>query len=316
MKKVIYILPLLFFSCSKTTPTGTLSPAPFSADSAYNYVAEQVALGARQPGSQAHYACAKYIENKLKAFGAEVSIEQGQMLDYDSKAQQIYNIIGSFNTTASKRILLAAHYDTRPWADQEEDYNKRTIPILGANDGASGVAVLLEIARQLSQQKPTTAIDLVFFDCEDMGTPTFYTGKEKNDTWCLGSQLWATMHQKDAQSYKYGIVLDMVGGYDAQFSKEYYSMQYASAWTEKIWHTASKLGYTAYFQNQLTYPITDDHYYVNTIASIPCVDIIHYNTRTQEGFPHYWHTEQDNMNNICKETLQAVGTTVLTTILN
>ena len=163
-------------------------------------------------------------------------------------------------------------------------------------------------------------MDIIFFDCEDSGTPRFYTGMEREDTWCLGSQLWATNyaekinnHQSSIinQQYQYGIVLDMVGAPDASFPRELYSTQYAANYQQQIWKTAEKLGYGAMFTNQQSYPITDDHYYVNYIAGIPCVDIIHYDIRNATGFPHWWHTRNDNMDNISKSTLQAVGEVIM-----
>lgn len=312
MKRILYIIPLLLLCCTNKKPAQqTLQPADFSADSAYQFVAAQVALGARVPGSEAHFLCTRYIEQTLERYGAEMLIEQGQMTNYAGEVQQIYNITASFHPERQQRILLAAHYDTRPWADQEEIYEHRYVPILGANDGASGVGVLLEIARHA--QNLNAGIDLVFFDCEDMGTPSFYTGQEREDTWCLGSQLWAKQHAVDKSRYKYGIVLDMVGGYDAVFPKEYFSMQYAEQWVEQLWHTAHLLGYGNYFTNQLSYPITDDHYYVNRLAGIPCLDLIHYE-QTETGFPYYWHTQADDMTHISRETLRAVGTTILTNI--
>jgi Zn-dependent M28 family amino/carboxypeptidase len=250
--------------------------------------------------------------------------------------QQIYNIIAHFSPShegrdgeglSRPRILLGAHYDTRPWCDEEEDYSDRFYNVPGANDGASGVGVLLEIGRQLglriADSTLRTPVDIVLFDCEDMGTPHFYTGMEREDTWCLGSQLWATNYAKQFSSlegrpggvsYSFGIILDMVGAPDASFPKEMYSTQYAANYQQQIWHAAEQLGYGAMFNNQQSYPITDDHYYVNYIAGIPCVDIIHYDIRNATGFPHWWHTRNDDLSNISKSTLQAVGEVVMSQI--
>ena len=314
----------------------------FSADSAYAYIERQMAFGPRVPNGAAHMQCAVWLIEQLRAFGAEVELQKGFMPDYKGDNQQIYNIIGHFNTpeTASRpRILLAAHYDTRPWCDEEGDYADRFYNVPGANDGASGVGVLLEVARQIgirmADSALATPVDIVFFDCEDMGTPCTYTGAEREDTWCLGSQLWATNYAKNISSlervkssarsdvqrtsvehtggvsYTFGIVLDMVGAPDASFPREMYSTQYAGNYQQQIWHSAEQLGYGAIFTNQQSYPITDDHYYVNYIAGIPCVDIIHYDIRNATGFPHWWHTRNDNMDNISKPTLQAVGEVVM-----
>jgi len=305
-------------SCSKK-PVAVERPA-FSSDSAYAYIETQMSFGPRVPNSASHMQCAVWLIDQLRACGAEVELQKGQMPDYRGSMQQIYNIIGHFSTpeTAQRpRILLGAHYDTRPWCDEEAEYDDRLYNVPGANDGASGVGVLLEVARQLGiRLQDSTAsfqpVDIVFFDCEDSGSPHLYTGPEREDTWCLGSQLWATNYSRMPLAvYQYGIVLDMVGAPDAVFPKEMYSTQYANNYQQKIWRSAEQLGYGALFINQQTYPITDDHFYVNTLAGIPCVDVIHYDVRHATGFPSWWHTRKDDMTNISRATLQAVGEVVM-----
>ncbi len=337
----------LLSACGKKQ--AVISRPSFSSDSAYAYIERQMAFGPRVPNSNAHMQCAVWLIEQLKAFGAEVELQKGFMPDYKGDNQQIYNIIGHFTPVqrdsashASARILLGAHYDTRPWCDEEDDYSDRFYNVPGANDGASGVGVLLEVARQIglrisnSEQSErsnspqgglSTPVDIIFFDCEDMGTPRVYTGAEREDTWCLGSQLWATNYARLSAEgglssiseavyqakpvYAYGIVLDMVGAPDAVFPLEMYSTQYASNYQHQIWRAAEQLGYGAMFSKQQSYPITDDHYYINYIAGIPCVDVIHYDIRNATGFPHWWHTRNDNMDNISKSTLQAVGEVVM-----
>lgn len=316
----VMIIALVCVSCGKKQATVT-RPA-FSSDSAYAYIEHQMAFGPRVPNSKAHNDCAVWLIQTLREQGAIVELQRGQMPDYRGNMQQIYNIIAHFNTleTANRpRILLGAHYDTRPWCDEEENYNDRYYNVPGANDGASGVGVLLEVGRQLGQWIADSTlrvpVDIVLFDCEDMGTPRFYTGEEREDTWCLGSQLWATGYAKiHAPTYQFGIVLDMVGAPDASFPREMYSTSYAANYQQQIWSTAEKLGYGTYFNDQQSYPITDDHYYVNYIAEIPCVDIIHYDIRNATGFASWWHTRNDNMSNISKSTLQAVGEVVMSII--
>ena len=319
---LIFLGFLVFLvSCNKK-PVAIERPA-FSSDSAYAYIERQMAFGPRVPNSAAHTQCAVWLIEQLRAFGAEVELQKGFMPDYRDHNQQIYNIIGHFHTpeTASRpRILLGAHYDCRPWCDEEPNYADRLYNVPGANDGASGVGVLLEIARQLGlRDSLKTPVDIIFFDCEDSGSPKLYTGPEREDTWCLGSQLWATNYAQKAKSqeptakvqYQYGIVLDMIGAPNASFPREMYSTNYAGNYQQQIWHTAEQLGYGSLFNSQQSYPITDDHYYINVIAGIPCVDIIHYDIRNATGFPAGWHTRQDDMNNISKATLQAVGEVVM-----
>ena len=321
---IVLFLLLLFTACTKKQ--AVVSRPAFSADSAYAYIEKQMSYGPRVPNSKAHNDCAVWFIQTLRAQGATVELQRGQMPDYRGNMQQIYNIIAHFSTpeTVSRpRVLLGAHYDTRPWCDEEEQYSDRFYNVPGANDGASGVGVLLEIGRQLGQRIADstlrTPVDIVLFDCEDMGTPRFYTGQEREDTWCLGSQLWATNYAKMSNDksqisnpkYRFGIVLDMVGAPDAVFPRELYSTQYASNYQQQIWRAAEQLGYGAMFSSQQSYPITDDHYYVNYIAGIPCVDIIHYDIRNATGFPHWWHTRNDDLSNISKSTLQAVGEVVM-----
>ena len=313
------LFPLLTACAAKPAGTVTENRPAFSGDTAYLFVKHQVSLGSRVPGTKAHQLCMLFLVNSLKNCGAEVEIQQGTKLNYAGEEQTIYNIIGRFGDIHQKnRLLLCAHYDSRPWCDEEENYEDRFTALPGANDGASGVGVLLEVARQLSRRDslPQRAVDIVFFDCEDMGTPSFYTGAEREDTWCLGAQLFAErmvgfgLHK----DYQYGVLLDMVGAPDAVFPKEYFSLQYAGNYVEKVWRTADKLGYGRYFKQEHSYPITDDHYYLNAMAGIPCIDIIHYDMRQDTGFPYWWHTRQDDMQHIDPATLQAVGEVILSLV--
>ena len=296
----------------------------FSADSAYAYVDKQVGFGARVPGTEAHSECRDWIVERLTSWGVQVEEQQGLMTDYKGDMQPVRNIVAHVAGTNGNKsaVLLCAHWDCRPWSDEEEDYDERFLPVAGANDGASGVGVLMEVVRQLQVLRDKglafPPVDVVFFDCEDMGTPAHYTGAEREDTWCLGSQMWAERYAQTPVNkrvaYQYGVLLDMVGDPSATFPKEYFSVQYAQQYVEKVWRTAAKLGHGRYFVNQNAYPITDDHYYVNTIAGVPCVDIIDYKPNAETGFPDWWHTQRDDMRNINKQTLKAVGETVMNVI--
>lgn len=334
------LLPVLLFTgCAAKAKKPAASPAvpvvAFNGDSAYAFVAGQVAFGPRVPGSDAHHDCVQYIGRTLGRFGAKVEIQTGEVQRYDGEWQHCANICARLEAdsgyTDRPAILLCAHYDSRPWADQEENYDLRRIPIPGANDGASGVGVLMEVARQwqyLNEHKQP--VEIVLFDCEDMGTPAFYTGQQRDHTWCLGAQLWArTIQQRQRSSsasgltverstgetvYAFGILLDMVGDPNASFPREYYSEQYAKKYVDKIWRAAEQLGFSHRFVSTQAYPITDDHYYVSAIAKIPCVDIIHYIPGSETGFAWWWHTRNDDMNNISPNTLQEVGKVIMTVI--
>ncbi len=321
-KFVINLFIILFIaSCgneTKQTKNDSTTPAPtsevkkiptpdFNSDSAYFYVKAQVDFGPRVPGTAAHTKCAAYLSAKLKSFGFEVIIPTGQTVKtYDDKQFILKNIIASSNPNAQKRILICSHWDTRHIA--ESDTKDKDKPGDGANDGASGVGVALEIARQVSLLQPTVGVDIIYFDLEDYGT----SGDE--ESWCLGSTYWAINLHKPNYYADYGILLDMVGGPNAMFVKEDYSVQMAPAIVEKVWNTASAIGYGNYFVPQIKKFVgADDHVPVNEYAHIPCIDIISYNQLTG-GFPDYHHTHKDNMDMIDKNTLKAVGQTLLEVI--
>ncbi len=318
MKK-IFILTLfisLLVSCQKaenkqSTQALVNEKIPeFVADSAYIYVKNQVDFGPRVPNTQAHDDCAKYLVSELKRFGAEIIEQRADLKAFDGTMLKSVNIIGSYNPEAKSRILLFAHWDSRPWSDHDPIVDNRTKPVLGANDGASGVGVLLEIARLLNTQKPNIGVDIIFFDAEDYGAPESFQGNTE-DSWCLGSQYWSKNPHIKGYNAKYGILLDMVGAPDATFYKEEISMHYAAHVVNKVWAAAEQSGFGQYFRDEKIGGITDDHLYVNRITGIPCIDIIQYNKDSNQGFGHYWHTVNDNMDNIDKNTLNAVGSTLM-----
>ncbi len=287
----------------------------FNGDSAYFFVAKQVAFGPRVPGSKAHDECAIWLESKLKEYSKDVIVQNFKAQVYNGTTLSGKNFIASFNSDKKGRILLAAHWDSRPYADHDPNPENHKTPIDGANDGASGVGVLIEVARQLSIKNPEIGVDIVFFDIEDFGEPQGLQ-TDKEDTWCLGSQYWAKNLHKPMYSARFGILLDMVGGANAQFAKEGSSMYYAPDFMNKVWDIASQLGHGAYFTNTLSPSIIDDHIYVNKFARIPMIDIIEYNPNSTSYFNPRWHTLSDNMDGIDKNTLQIVGEVVLASVYN
>jgi Zn-dependent M28 family amino/carboxypeptidase len=320
-KYTIAVAALLFIACACTKKAATtaataeytyrqVSPA-FNADSAYQYVARQVEFGPRVPDTKEHKACGDYLVAQLKRFGANVSEQISTVKTYDGTKVKSRNIIASYSPEKETRVLIFAHWDTRPFADHDPDPSKRNTPILGANDGASGVGVLLEVARVLKSKPADVGVDIIFFDVEDWGDPETAKDVPPGDWWCLGTQYWAKNPHKEGYKARYGILLDMVGAPDATFFKEGFSMQYAADVVEKIWSNARLLGYGKYFIDATGGTITDDHVPVNQIAGIPSVDIIHQDKNSQTGFGWYWHTTKDNMDNVSKETLKAVGQTIM-----
>jgi hypothetical protein len=288
----------------------------FDADSAYSFVARQVAFGYRIPNSEAHEKCAQFLAGELKRHGANVFVQEAAVTAYNRERLNIKNIIGSYHPDNKRRILLFAHWDSRPYADHDDSEANHRKPIAGADDGASGVGVLLEIARLIAANQINTGIDIVFFDAEDYGTPEFekdYT-LDTSDTWCLGSQFWAKNPHVPNYKANFGILLDMVGSKGASFYKDYASVRNASQYVELVWNTAKNLGYGKYFINSQGGSVIDDHIYVMAGRKIPCIDIINYDPHSSHGFGAHWHTVNDDMNIIDKETLKATGQTVLDVI--
>ncbi len=284
----------------------------FNEDNAFDLVQKQVQFGPRVPSTPSHAKCAIWLVNTLKNYTPHVSVQSASIQTFDGKTHTLKNIIAQFNPTEKRRILLSAHWDTRPFADQ--DSKNQGKPIDGANDGASGVAVLLEIARNLSIDTTRVGVDIILFDIEDYGQPENSLLPEMKDSYCLGSQYWAKNPHVGGYSARFGILLDMVGAPGATFTQEEVSRYYASYRTKSIWNIANNLGYGSYFINKETPAIIDDHYYVNKIINIPMLDIIHRDDKTNSGFGEYWHTHDDNITNVDKKTLKAVGQTVISAI--
>ncbi len=283
----------------------------FNADSAYQFVQAQVDFGPRVPNTKEHLACAGYLEETMKSFGAKVQVQKAKVKAYDGTILNIRNIISSFQPEKNNRILLFAHWDSRPFADHCEHEELRDKPILGANDGASGVGVLMEVGRILKDHKIKMGVDIIFFDAEDYGTPDNKGLPYKPDTWCLGSQHWSKNMHELGYYPRYGILLDMVGAKGATFYQEQHSVQFAPGLVKKVWNIASKLGYSNYFIHQQGGQVIDDHIYVNKVAHIPSINIIQHDPSTFSNFGAYWHTHNDNMDVIDRNTLKAVGQTLL-----
>ena len=279
----------------------------FSADSAYQYVASQCDFGPRVPGTDAQKACAKWLQNELLRHGATVKLQEGEMTAYNGTKLPVINIMGSFNPDAKMRVLLISHWDSRPFADNDPDPAKRKQPVMGANDGASGVGILLELARLCNEKLPQVGIDIFLTDAEDYGAPDDWKGTHDEKWWALGTQMWCKQAAKEGYRAQYGILLDMVGSANATFYREYYSERYASSFVNEIWQAAARLGYGDLFINQGGGGVTDDHVFVNRMLQIPCVDIIDTRTDTDGTFCPEWHTTHDTMDNISREALGKVG---------
>ena len=313
----------------------------FCADSAYAFCEQQCAFGPRTMNSQAHEDCGAWIMEKFKSYGMSVTPQQALLKGYDGTMLRATNIIASYRPDLTDRILICAHWDSRPWADNDPDEANWHKPVLAANDGASGVAVMLELARLLSLQftvdslqvntsaaeqpqdkssvnsKLSTVnnnigIDFLCFDAEDWGFPQWEEANDPGNTWALGAQYWAANPHVDGYKARYGILLDMVGGQGAQFYQEQQSLQYARSIVDKVWRASQVVGFGSFFPSRQGVGITDDHLPVNRVAKIPCIDIIpYYPDCAQSSFGPTWHTVNDDMDHIDRNTLQAVGQTLV-----
>ena len=326
---ILLILTATLLSCKGTKTVNDESVAmpvgpTFSADSAFVYCQQQCDFGPRPMNSPAHDKVRDWIVQEFQRHGCTVEQQHADLKGYDGTMLHSTNIIAhsangsaADSTQQKQRILLCAHYDSRPWADNDPDEKNRKTPILAANDAASGVAVMLEVARLLSvADSARVAVDFVCFDAEDYGTPQWYDGESQvEDPWALGAQYWAQQMSASTDKPAYGILLDMVGGEGSKFYYEGMSLEYAKDYVQQVWSAASQAGYGTFFVCSQGGYITDDHIPVNKVAGIPCIDVIpYYPDCQQSSFGPTWHTVSDNMQHISKETLQAVGQTLVQSI--
>ena len=315
------IFSLFIVSCGnlrkQTATSDSVAAQPvgpaFSADSAYQFCQRQCDFGPRTMNSEAHDLCGQWIAAQFARYGLTVTEQKATLRGYDGTPLKSTNIIASYKPGQNDRILVCAHWDSRPWADNDPDEANHRKPVMAANDGASGVAVMLELARLLSIDSLQLGIDFVCFDAEDWGIPQWSDAPDSGDSWALGAQHWAAnIDRKTAKTYRFGILLDMVGGQGAQFYQEAMSVQYASSVVDKVWNAAHVIGFGSMFPRQIGGGITDDHIPVNKVAKIPCIDVIpYYPDCEQSSFGPTWHTIHDDMDHIEKTTLQAVGQTIV-----
>lgn len=276
----------------------------FNADSAYSYVKAQVDFGPRVPNTTAHRRTGDWLESELKRHGAQVVVQPMQLTAFDGTVLNARNIMGQYNPQAGDRLLLMAHWDTRPWADNDPDPANHKKPLDGANDGASGVGVLLEVARALAATNPGRGVDILFLDAEDWGSHS------DDSSWALGAEYFVNNPIMPDYRPAQAILVDMVGGRGSLFYREGQSHYNAPGLTDAIWATAAASGFGNIFVNQLGGAVTDDH--VKFLqAGIPAIDIIAYDPTSGTGFPPTWHTTQDNLHNIDPQVLGAVGQVLL-----
>ena len=303
---------------NETIEENVQTPCPsFRADSAFADIQAQCDFGARVPGTKAWERCSDWIAGRFEESGLNVEVQRTDVTIWDGTKLPCRNIIARLNPKASDRILLCAHWDSRPWADSDPNPDNNHTPVPAANDGASGVAVLLELARQMAADSTmTTGIDFVCFDVEDAGSPDWAEATTEENTWCLGSRYWAYNAGRDGYHAQFGILLDMVGGRGATFLKEQVSMSIAEPIVNLVWDTAEELGYGNYFVKEQGGAITDDHVEVYRLTRTPCIDIIPYYKDADSSFGPTWHTLNDTPENIDPQVLKAVGQTVMQVVYN
>ncbi|MGK0137138.1 MAG: glutaminyl-peptide cyclotransferase [Algoriphagus sp.] len=333
MRSIIKTLTLvlafsLLYACQSSSTEGTkidkketkmiINAPDFDSEAAFLKVKKQLDFGVRVPNTKGHVSCGDWIVKTLADFNLEVQEQEFEAYSFEGKILKARNIIGSYNVTATKRILLAAHWDTRAVADQ--DTERKSQPIPGANDGGSGVAILLQIAEEISRSetKPDIGIDYIFFDAEDGGKPESFLGNSMNDYggYLMGSEYWAKSPHKENYSAYYGVLVDMVGGYNATFYKDKISMRVAPSVVNKIWNTAASKGYGSLFLPSQGGDILDDHIPVIQHREIPMIDIIDQKINSEQVFYEHWHKHSDDLEAIDSNTLKAVGETLLQTLYN
>ena len=269
----------------------TFSDGTFNAKRAFAYLEKQCEFGPRVPGTTVHQETGVYLFTELEKYADKVVFQPFEFWHQD-RTIQMNNILARFGEASGGKILLAAHWDTRPFADRDPNIANRNTPILGANDGASGVAVLLEVARVLKFRPPPIQVIIVLFDGEDYGRTV--------STMFLGSTHFA--ENMDGWEADFGILLDMVGDRMLELPMEGYSWNAARDLTEAIWRRAEELGLPA-FQRRLGPAIMDDHLPLIQ-AGLPTIDIIDFD------YPH-WHTVEDTPDKCSAESLEVVGRLVL-----
>lgn len=286
---VVFLHLFVISSCGSTD---------FDADKAWEYLQAQLAFGPRNPGDEGHRLCLRFLEAELKKYAHSLELQPfSAVLPGTSRTVSLSNIIAEFYPEHRRKILLCAHWDTRPWADQDADPQNRGEPIPGANDGASGVAVLLEIARCLASKDPGIAVEIALFDGEDMGR------EGDLDEYLLGSREYAARLRLPLPEA--ALLLDLVGDRDLRIPQELYSLQNSAALVREVFDIAASLGKTE-FDPHPGMAVYDDHIPLMQ-AGIPVVNLVDFDYE-------FWHTLQDVEQNCSAASLKAVGDVVLTWI--
>lgn len=269
------------------------APYPrFDGAAAYELVQRQVAFGPRVPGTEGHRAMAAWVEGYLRQRADTVIVQRFTHVSVDGESLPMVNFLARFRPS-SRPVLLLAHWDTRPRADAAYESADRDKPVPGANDGASGTAVLLELANVLAQTPPPRAVDILLVDGEDYGD--FAVGKDV----FVGSRYFAANLPQGYRA-EYGVLLDMVGDRDLNIYVEGNSNRLAPEVVDRVWNIARRLGFNDIFHRETRHTVNDDHIPLND-AGIPTIDVIDFDYA-------YWHTPEDTPDKVTASSLGAVGT--------
>ena len=280
---------------SQESPPPPISAEPrlFEADSAWASLVHQVEAGPRVPGTASHRRCADWLASTLERFGGVVERTSFSYRDPDGYEWPLENILGEFGPEGAGRLLLVAHWDSRPWADEDPDTTRRDEPIPGAGDGAAGVAVLLEVARTLGETSLPRGVDILFADGEDLGRPGNHEG------YCRGTRRFV---ERGVDRYRRAVVVDLVGDSDLHLPMEIYSLQRAPEVVDWVWERGIRLS-PGVFSRTLGKAVYDDHVPLLD-AGLPAVDIIDFD------YPA-WHTHADDLGAVSRYSLAAVGRVIL-----
>ena len=296
MKRILFLVLILFFSCN-TEPRNSIDIPNFDSNKAFTYLVKQCEFGPRNPGSSGHLEFSNYLEAFLSELEGNLIVQEFIYIEPITNMERNgKNFIIQFNENAEYRLLLGAHWDTRSLSDQDEEIENQSLPVLGANDGASGTSVLMELATIISEKNPEIGIDIVFFDAEDGG----FSGQP--ETFALGSRFFA--ENLPIVKPNFAIIVDMVGDKNLSIPIERISYNIAPEKVKEIWNLAEELSLPA-FKKTIDLEIYDDHVSLWEVAAIPAIDIIDF--QYPNMFYNHWHTQRDTPENCSPQSLGQVG---------
>jgi hypothetical protein len=264
----------------------------FNGPTAFTYLERQMSFGPRIPGTPGHRATGDWILSRLRASADTVIVQEIRHVTRQGDTLRLRNFFARFQPAATDRVLFLAHWDTRPHADQSQNLGQQRLPVPGANDGASGVAVLLGVADALKQRAPAIGVDLLFDDGEDYGNFT-----DSTDV-LIGSR-WFAAHQPPAYQPLFAVLFDMVGDKDLQIYQEGNSLASAPEVVQRVWRAAADLGYERTFVPAARHTLTDDHVSLQR-AGMHAIDVVDFD------YP-FWHTTEDTLDKVSAASLQIVG---------